>query len=107
MTLSEFITLNRPYMLKELTRLAAQCRIQLRKNPELFVDLEHPTPCIDVRLCINKPNHISPGWHWSIATGSVQYDLARWDYCGMSCVDLDTLESTLLNMMIGQIESAV
>lgn len=87
-------------MLRELNRIVARCRLEMRKNPDLYIDAEHVEPSIDIRLVIFKDGGSFAG-HFAI--GTVGHDEAHGDHCAAGLVTLDSESLGLLNELINQI----
>jgi hypothetical protein len=69
----------------------------INRDPELYIDSDHVTPSIDVRLLVfEEPG----GFSWVLTTGCVDYDLEHSTHCSAGLMTTDSISHELADELI-------
>lgn len=89
------------HMLNNLVDIVSELKDMMLESPKEYTEAESDAPSIDIRLCVDNDSS------WIFRTGLSDYDPYHSDYCGASCVTLETNASELLNALVDDINNQI
>lgn len=98
--LEAFIKSQERYMRRDINQIVKTCIGDIKRDPKAYTERGTDDPSIDIRLCIDlEPKPSS----WIFRVGLSDYDPRHSEYCGGSCIGIDTKGEDLLLELVDQV----